>query len=471
MSVSFSYSVAVPCEDVFAWHTRPGAMTRLTPPWVPVRARSEAVDLRDGQAVLSVAGLWRWVAQHQADAYDPPRRFADELVSAPFGLLRWRHTHTFKALGEALSEVADEVETNLPAFALGQMFAYRERQLRGDLAAHAWAARYRPEALTVAMTGSSGFIGANLRAFLTSGGHRVVRLVRRAPSRPDERYWDVSEPSLDLFEGVDALVHLGGAPIAGRFSEDHKRAVENSRSGPTQRLAEAAARAKARGYRLESFISASAVGYYGYDRGDQVLTEDAERGDGFLADVVERWEAATEPAQAGGLRVANVRTGLVQSPRGGMMKVLYPLFLAGLGGRQGSGRQWVPWVGIDDIVDIYLRLLVDENLSGPVNGTAPAPVRNLEYTGTLARVLRRPALVAVPAWAPALVLGQEGTREFALSGQRAVPALLGSKGHPFRYPELEGGLRHLLGRWPLGPGSGPSPAAPAPEKQRPVLSL
>jgi len=452
MTLSFKSVVLASRDDVFAWHGRPGAIVRLTPPWLPVTVETQAADLRDGRAVLSVAGVWRWVAQHDPEAYGPPARFADKLDSAPLGLVRWRHTHLFGAANPAITEVEDRVETNIPEVALREMFAYRQRQLSGDMGAHAWARSLRPEPMTVAMTGSSGLIGTALRALLTTGGHRVVRLVRRAPETADERFWDVEEPQYQMFDGVDAVVHLAGKSIAGRFTEAHRRELVRSRVGPTRRLAEAAAKAKAHGFNLQSFISASAVGYYGPGRGDEVLREDSERGDGFLADLVVDWESAALPAAEAGLRAAAVRTGIVQSPRGGMLKVFYPLYLAGLGGRLGSGRQWVPWVGLDDIVDIYLRLLVDPAMRGPVNAVAPKPVTNRQYAATLGRVLRRPALLAVPAFAPAVVLNEEGAREFALAGQRAEPAALLAAGHRFRHADLETALRHLLGKWLKGLG-------------------
>jgi uncharacterized protein (TIGR01777 family) len=245
---------------------------------------------------------------------------------------------------------------------------------------------------------------------------------------------------------VDAVVHLAGASIAGRFNERHKRAVLESRRGPTQRLAEAAAAAANRGGGPSVFVSSSAIGYYGYDRGDEVLTEASPPGEGFLADVVARWEEATAPASAAGLRVVTLRTGIVQSPRGGVLGLLYPVFLVGLGGRLGSGRQWVSWTGIDDLVDMYYRAMLDPALSGPVNAVCPRPVRNDEYTATLARVLRRPAVLAVPGFAVELVLGAEGRRETAEASQRVEPAVLLQADHHFRYPELEAALRHVLGR-------------------------
>jgi uncharacterized protein (TIGR01777 family) len=406
----------------------------------------EAGSLQDGRAVLGFPGGLRWVAQHRKDGYDPPHRFVDEVTSMPFELLGWRHSHLFSQAGAGATRVDDVVRTSVPAALLRSMFAYRHRQLADDLASHARGRTWRREPMTVAMTGASGLIGSALAAFLTTGGHAVVRLGRGTPSGPGERHWDTDHPASDLLDGVDAVVHLAGASIAGRFSERHKRAVLGSRTGPTRRLAEVAAAAFGQGRGPSVFVSASAIGYYGYDTGDVVSTEASPQGDGFLADVVAQWEEASAPAAAAGLRVVKLRTGIVQSPRGGVLGLLYPVFLLGLGGRLGRGRQWTSWTGMDDLVDIYYRALADTALSGPVNAVCPQPVRNDEYTATLARVLNRPAVLTVPGFAAHLALGPDGRREVAEASQRVEPTVLLGAGHHFRYPGLEAALRHLLGR-------------------------
>ena len=451
MGLTYSSVVDASVDEVFAWHARPGALTRLAPPWQPIRVIREASGsgaLRDGRAVLGLPGGLRWVAAHQPDSYDPPRTFADSLESLPLSaVLPWRHTHEFSPAGEQATLVTNVVDTPLPARALRSMFVYRHRQLAGDLAALARARTICPDTLTIAVTGSGGLIGTALAALLTTSGHRVIRLVRRPPRHAGERYWRPEDPSPDLLNGVDAVIHLAGASIGGRFTPERKNEIRDSRILPTRHLADLAAATAARGAPgLRAFVAASAIGIYGPDRGEEILTEASPRGEGFLANVVADWEDATSLAAAAGIRTVRVRTGIVQTPRGGMLRLLSPLFEAGLGGRLGSGKQWLAWIGLDDLLDVYLRAVLDPDLSGPVNAVAPEPVRNIDYTRTLAGVLRRPAVLPVPGLGPRLLLGDEGAREIAQASQYIRPERLMAAGHKFRQPELEGALRHLFGR-------------------------
>ena len=438
MGLTYSSVIDAGQDEVFAWHTRPGAITRLIPPWQPVTVLGEAGSLRDGRATLTLPGGLRWVAAHQPDGYDPPNSFADSLLRLP-----WRHTHQFSPVGQAATLVTDVVETPLPARVLRSMFVYRHRQLAADLAALARARAIGPGPgpLTIAVTGSSGLIGTALTALLTTSGHRVIPLVRRLP-KAGQRYWRPEDPAPGLLDGVDAVIHLAGASIGGRFTAERKHEIRASRIEPTRKLAEAAAAAPG----LKAFVTASAIGIYGADRGEEVLTEASSRGDGFLADVVAGWEDAATPAAAAGIRAVQVRTGIVQTPRGGMLRLLSPLFEAGLGGRLGTGKQWLAWIALDDLLDIYLRAVLDPGLSGPVNAVAPEPVRNIDYTRTLAAVLRRPAVLPVPGLGPRLLLGDEGAREIAQASQYVRPERLIGAGHRFRQPELTGALRHLFGR-------------------------
>jgi uncharacterized protein (TIGR01777 family) len=446
MGIELETVVDHPLSEVFEWHTRPGAMRRLVPPWQPMTVVAEAASLADGRAVLGLPGGLRWVAQHDPSQFDPPHRFVDVLSSdglrswPPRIVGRWTHTHEF---GESASgtRVYDRIDAPVPASALRPMFVYRHRQLADDLAAHRDARDAGLNPMVVAVTGATGLVGTALTAFLSAGGHRVIRLVRHPARTPDERQWRPDRPASDLLSGVDAVVHLAGASIAGRFTAAHKKRIRDSRIEPTRRLAEVAADGGFGG----PFVSASAIGIYGFDRGDAVLCEESVRGDGFLADVVAEWEAAVAPAVDAGLRVVNVRTGVVQSANGGTLRLLRPLFAAGLGGRVGSGRQWLSWIALDDLLDVYYRALYDVRLSGPVNAVAPTPVRNAEYTEAFAGVLHRPALLPVPKLGPRLLLGEQGSRELAEADQRVAPAKLETLGHRFRHPRIDGALAHELG--------------------------
>ena len=450
MGIEYASVVAHPLDKVFAWHTRPGAMRRLVPPWQPMRVVKETESLADGTAVLGLPAGLRWIARHDPAGYDPPYQFRDVLSSdgvmtlPPRVIGWWRHTHRFSDAGRGTTRVHDIVDTTVPAVALRSTFAYRHRQLAEDLAAHSDAASAGARGLTVAVTGSSGLVGTALSAFLSTGGHQVIRLVRGDPVNDGERRWVPSQPAGDLLDGVDAVIHLAGESIAGRFTASHRRAIRDSRIEPTRRLAEVAA---ATGGRLKTFISASAIGFYGYDCGDTVLDENSPRGDGFLAEVVADWEAATAPAAAG-LRVVRVRTGIVQAAAGGTLKLLRPLFATGLGGRLGSGRQWLSWIGLDDLLDVYYRAIYDDRLTGAVNAVGPEPVRNSDYTKALAATLRRPALVPVPSIGPRLLLGKQGAAELAEADQRVRPAMLEELGHRFRQPTVRDALAHQLGRDP-----------------------
>jgi uncharacterized protein (TIGR01777 family) len=293
----------------------------------------------------------------------------------------------------------------------------------------------------VLVTGAAGLIGSALVDRLVPGGHEVVRLTRSEPARSGEYRWDPMAGQVDpaAFEGVDAVVHLAGESVAGRWTDAKKRRIRESRVRGTRLIAETAAE---QSRPPAVVVSASAIGYYGHR--DEPVNESSPPGEGFLAGVVRDWEAAAEPAAAAGIRVVNPRFGIVQSRDGGALHAQLPLFRLGLGGRVGSGRQYVSWVAIDDVVGAIEHALRSEGLSGAVNVTAPAPVTNAEYARTLGRVLGRPAVLPAPAPALKLVLGEFSSE--LLSGQAVMPDRLRESGYEFRYPDLEGELRHVLGR-------------------------
>jgi uncharacterized protein (TIGR01777 family) len=287
-------------------------------------------------------------------------------------------------------------------------------------------------------------IGSALVDELVAAGHTVHRLVRSDRRRRDgDIVWDPAAGKLDprALEGIGAVVHLAGEPIAQRWTAAAKRRIRESRVRGTELLATTIAGLE-RPPRV--LVSGSAMGIYG-DRGDEELDEASTAGRGFLAETALAWERAAEPAVRAGVRVMKIRTGLVLSPRGGALaKMLLP-FRLGAGGRIGSGRQWVSWIGLDDTVGAIAFALQAEGLSGPVNLSAPAAVTNAELTETLARVLHRPAIVPVPAIALRLAFGEMGEATL-LASQRMRPRRLLNGGYRFRHPTLEGALRHELGR-------------------------
>jgi uncharacterized protein (TIGR01777 family) len=299
-----------------------------------------------------------------------------------------------------------------------------------------------PSPHTIAITGATGLIGSALVDRLRAGGHVVRRIVRSAPG-PGDVLWDPSHDMLDAraLVGVDAIVNLAGEPIAHRWTAERKGALRDSRVRGTALLARAVT---ALPVKPRVFLSGSAVGYYG-DRGDEVLDETAGPGTDFLSRLSADWEGATAPIAEAGVRVVVLRTGIVLSAHGGALAKLLPIFRLGGGGPLGSGQQWMSWITLDDHVRAMDHALFTDAMRGAVNLTAPAPVRNADFATTLGRVLGRPALLAVPAFALELLYG-EMARATLLAGQRVMPAALTSAGFQFEEPTLEGALRRILNR-------------------------
>lgn len=292
--------------------------------------------------------------------------------------------------------------------------------------------------MRILVTGASGLIGSALSPSLEAAGHTVVRLSRRGPLR-----WDPTARQIDpaALDGVEAVVHLAGESVAGRWTPAHKERILASRGDGTAFLAEALA---ALPVPPRVLVSASAVGWYG-DRGDELLTEQSPPGTGFLAEVARLWEGAAKPAADAGIRVVHVRTaGIVLSRNGGALKAMLPAFRAGMAGPIGNGRQWWSWLSLADTVAVYERALTDEALAGPLNAVAPGAVTNAEFTKTLARVLRRPALLPLPVPAVKLVFGEMG-KELLLASARVEPRVLSDAGFAFRFPALDAALRAELG--------------------------
>lgn len=446
-----SLDTPVPVGDLAAWHFRAGALERLVPPWSGVRIERSPAQMKDGaEAVLSVpAGPMRlrWVARHEE--VREGEAFTDRMVQGPFA--HWIHRHRFGAASSG-SRLEDAIDYALPLGALGafggrfvrgmldRTFAWRHRRTLFDLRRHA---DDRGPRLVVAISGASGLVGRQLRAFLSTGGHRVRPMVRGSSTESDAIRWEPGTGSIDAeaLEGVDAVVHLAGESIASRWTAAKRKRVLESRVRGTDLLARTLASLRRP---PKAFVSASAVGFYG-SRGEERISEDAAPGKGFLADVCTRWEAAARPAIDAGIRTVHLRIGMVLAADGGALGALLRPFSLGLGGQVGSGRQGMSWIALDDLLAAILHAIRQEDLAGPVNATAPNPVDNREFGRTLGRVLRRPAIVPLPAIAVRALFGEMG-RELLLGGAFVKPAALERSGFRFDFPILEHALRFQLWR-------------------------
>lgn len=295
--------------------------------------------------------------------------------------------------------------------------------------------------MKIVISGASGLIGTQLVEQLQQHGHEVIRLVRRAAGT-GEIMWDPTSGvlSASALEGTDAVIHLSGAGIGDkRWTTSYKREILESRTITTNLIATTIARMNRK---PSVFLSGSAIGIYG-PRGDEELNEVSTNGTSFLADVCEQWEHAAKPASDAGIRTVLLRTGIVLTTKGGALKKQLPLFQLGLGGKFGNGKQWQSWISIDDEVGA-IEYLLTANMSGAVNLTAPNPVTNAEFTSTLARVVKRPAFLPIPPFAPKALLGAELADALLFTGQRVIPAALNASGYQFVHPTLEVALRALL---------------------------
>ena len=393
----------------------------------------------------------RWIAEHGPCVAG--RSFSDRQVAGPFAA--WEHRHRFEPLDNGTTTLIDDVRYELPGgwialparpFArreLERLFAYRQRVTVVDLG---WHRRYGGRPMKVAVTGATGLVGSALVPFLLSGGHEVVPLRRASATGPggDTPSWDPETGTLAaaVADGLDAVVHLAGENIAGgRWTAARKARIRDSRVNGTRHLAEALA---ALAEPPRTLVVASAIGFYG-DRGDDVLDETSAPGEGFLPEVCQAWEAAASPAREAGIRVVHLRIGIVLTPAGGALgQMLFP-FRVGVGGVIGSGRQYMSWVALDDVLGGVLHALRTEDLAGAVNMVAPNPATNREFTKTLGRVLRRPTIFPLPAFGARLAFG-EMADALLLASTRVEPARLRNAGFALGYPDLEGALRHVLGR-------------------------
>ncbi|MEW5735902.1 MAG: TIGR01777 family oxidoreductase [Thermodesulfobacteriota bacterium] len=450
----FRSHLAANAEEAFSWHARPGAFLRLTPPWERVEVLHDPKNIHEGAVVVFriIQGPVpvTWAARHTV--YRPGRMFADEQIAGPFA--KWRHEHFFSEQ-DGGCRLTDCITYTLPGAPLGpvlgaplvvkklcRMFFWRHTVTANDLAL---ARRYpRARGLTVLVSGSSGLLGRDLASFLTTSGHKVIRLVRRPPvPGAGEAFWDPEKGVVDLAgcPPVDAVVHLAGENIGeGRLSPEKKRRVVSSRIAGTDLLARAAARLSPR---PAVFISASAVGYYGH-RQDDILSEEDGPGSGFVADLCRDWERASRPAADAGIRTANLRIGVVLTPAGGALARLYPPARMGLCPYMGHGGQFVSWISPDDVIGAIFHVIASPKVQGPVNLVAPEPATSRSLARTLVAALGRGVAAPVPRSLLRMAFG-DLTDEVLLASARVIPNKLLQTGYKFLFPDLSKTYSHVLG--------------------------
>lgn len=458
MRFHWESEVPAPRERVWAWHERcPAAFRRLLVPWRDVAVLDVPDRLREGAPVelkLRLGPLSRRWAGRIVEV-EAPQRFVDVADTSPFA--SWRHEHSFlPGAVEGTCRMRDTVTCALPGGPLGRLgepllrsdlerlFRYRHRVVAQDFERYGdQLGRGEPRRERVLISGASGLVGTALKPLLELLGYEVWVLTR-SPKGARELGWNLYRGEVDTRVaqlGFAGVIHLAGANIAGgRWSPERKRAILESREQGTRLLAKTLAAAPE-----PPRVCVCASGTNAYKADGQPHDEGGAWGEGFLAEVCRRWEDAAEPLERAGVRTVFVRTGVVLTPSGGALQKLLPPFRAGLGGRIGSGRQHMGWIGLDDLADVYVRALQDQGLSGPVNAVAPERVTNAAFAQTLGRVLRRPAVLPLPAAVVRTAFGQMG-EETLLADVQPVPGVLERAAFPFRTPTLEGALRHALGR-------------------------
>lgn len=463
MQIESTHRVPIPQAEVVAWHERPGALVRLTPPGIATQDDPAAGGLHVGRVVGTRLGpsalpsLLRphWILrhrEHEADA-EGDARFVDQQVRGPWRT--WRHEHRLLTdPGSAEGTlIRDTLEVELPrrlqrlepllSSRIQRVFRFRDRQLRDDLAFHARFAD-QPRR-TIALTGSSGFIGTQLAALLETGGHTVRRMIREDVVGPGEISWDPEAGRLDPadLEGVDVVIHLAGRSIATRWTHSARGEIHSSRVHSSALIARTLAHME---NGPSALVQASAIGVYGPRRPGELLTEADPGGEGFLADLVRDWEHAAHAATEAGIRTSFVRTSLVLSDGGGPLLPQLPIFLAGAGGRLTSADAMTSWITLDDIVRVYAHAALSADVHGPLNAVAPQPVTARQFARTLGAALHRPSVLPVPAFGPKLLLGADGADELIQADQNVSDARLQASGFRAAHPTLEEALQHVLWR-------------------------
>ncbi len=448
--------ISAPAEEVFKWHARPGAIERLSPPWDPLKILIPSKGIQKGEEVLleMKAGPFpfKWLARHTD--YQENKFFQDRQIKGPFR--KWIHSHRFEPDGEDACLLEDHIEYKLPFHfisgfpskkiiqkKLERIFTYRHQITQRDISLHLKKKPDKP--MTVIVTGASGVIGSTLVPFLTTGGHRVIRLVRNSSSTSqDELFWDPLSGILhtDSIEEIDAVIHLAGENIgSGRWTPEKKRKIIESRVKGTELVTKKLASLERP---PKVMICASAIGFYG-NRGDQILTENDESGSDFISSVCSIWEKAAFPALERNIRTVFLRIGVVLTPLGGALKRLLLPFKLCAGGKIGNGTQYMSWIDMEDVLGSIYHTLTNESIDGPVNIVAPNPVTNKEFTKTLGKVVARPTPLTIPSTAVKLAFGEMG-KEILLSSTRVMPEKLLKTGYRFNTPYLDTAIRQMLGR-------------------------
>jgi len=446
--------VVATARELFDWHGRRGAFQRLTPPWQAVEVLREDPGLEAGKRIelrlQTPLGRRLWRARHSSCS--DGEGFVDVQEKGPFSF--WEHRHSFADTLEYRSELTDRIEYRIPFGVFGRMLAasFVERQLERTFAYRHWITsqdmdllralpNFRP--LRILLAGGRGFLGQALGALLSAQGHAVAYLSR---SRLDEAdvYWNPQKGEIELarIEGFDAVVNLAGESlVSGRWNNERKRRFWESRIDATRFLVDAFLRLKSP---PAVFLSGSAIGYYG-DGSETALGETSPRGEGYLAELCGAWEAAALRAESLGARVCLLRTGVVLDPRGGALAQMLSAFRLGAGGALGDGRQWFPWIALEDWIRSVSWLLFAEKVSGAVNLAAPNPVRQRDFARALGRAVKRPAFVPAPRAALRLAFG-EMADEALLASARVEPGVLLESGYRFALSQVDLALARMLGR-------------------------
>ena len=455
-------------ERLFSWHENPGAYERLTPPFEPVAVKYRKGNIDGGEVHIKIPFIpLIWVAKHHS--YKKNVQFMEDQASGPFvGPLpfwngSWHHEHLFDKVDENTSVLTDDIAYDFPMDPFGsifggwyttkrlkQMFAYRRHVTKNDLDAQA---KYEGRPLDIAVTGGSGLVGSGLMPYLTTAGHKVENIVRGRPKK-GQLCWNINKGTISSLEGKDAVVHLAGEPInkplGGKipipWTEWKRKEILESRVEGTRLIAEHLASLNKK---PKVLVCASAIGYYG-DRGEELLSENAEKGSDYFSHVVSEWEAAAKPAIDAGIRVVFLRLAPVMSPLGGALQVLSLPAMLGSSPPVAGGKQWWSWVSIDDAIGSIYHSIITETLSGAVNVASPNPVRQKEWASTLAKVFwgrlgKLTTLIPIPGFVLKTFLGEFGD-VLALSSIKADSSKLIDSGYKFRFNNLEDCFRHLLGK-------------------------